>query len=100
MREIVNLRAAGTDMSSPASGALVGTVTLEMPATRYPCDEPRVLACSDSAHSRDDRIFVLATGAFAYDERMPYVRAEYVEVLPVRVVVDKPGVTDARDTER
>jgi len=81
MKETVNLRATGTDMSNPTAGMLVGTAELTMPEQRYPNDEPKVLSVHVADYARP-RIFLFSQGTFAYGGSVP---AEYVEVVPTAV---------------
>jgi len=87
MKEIVNLRATGTDAGDPTAGTLIGTAELTMPEERSPDDEPRVLSVRTADYARP-RIFLFARGTFAYGGSVP---AEYVEVVPTAVEIIVPA---------
>ena len=79
--EIVNLRAAGTDVANPVSGTLIGTALLEdLPDERFPDDEAQLAPIL----SWQGRFFRYARGTFAFGGSQ---LAEYIEVEPVPVEV-------------
>jgi hypothetical protein len=86
-KEIVNLRAQGTDTANPTGGTLVGTAEIEVSG---PNREPQLLIATADGWP-DTRLFVFVKGTFAYGGTVP---AEYVEVRPTAVhVVESASTT-------